>query len=185
MTSQVSPRREMILEAAIQVFGRFGFKKTSVDDLAGAAGLSKQGLYLHFDSKDDVFREAFRKYFEDGLEAVSLALAADLSLHDRLVNALDAWFGRHLATFGSDSLDVILAGARLNSDVVERAKDTFKSRVARALGEGKLKNIASPREIADVLFQCGLTWKEAGLTRAEFRKKMSLCVRVAAQVEKT
>jgi hypothetical protein len=32
-----SPKRELILDAAIPVFGRFGFKKTSIDDLAEAA----------------------------------------------------------------------------------------------------------------------------------------------------
>ncbi len=41
-------RRESILQAAVGVFLRYGYKKTSMDDLARAAGLSRQGLYLHF-----------------------------------------------------------------------------------------------------------------------------------------
>ena len=31
---------------------RYGFKKTSMDDVAQAAGVSRQGLYLYFDTKE-------------------------------------------------------------------------------------------------------------------------------------
>ena len=45
-------RRNTLLDAAIIVFGRLGFRKAFVDDLAEAAHISKQGLYLHFSSKE-------------------------------------------------------------------------------------------------------------------------------------
>ena len=35
-TETSSPRRLAILEAALEVFARYGFKKTSMDDLADA-----------------------------------------------------------------------------------------------------------------------------------------------------
>ena len=46
---------QTILRAVIPVFGRLGFRKAAMDDLAEAAGLSKQGLYLHFASKEEIF----------------------------------------------------------------------------------------------------------------------------------
>src|SRR5258708_36742368 len=49
-------RRLAILEAATPVFLRYGYKKTSMDDLARAAGLSRQGLYLHFENKEALFK---------------------------------------------------------------------------------------------------------------------------------
>ena len=39
-------RREALLEAAVGVFARYGFRKTSMDEVARAAGVSRQGLYL-------------------------------------------------------------------------------------------------------------------------------------------
>ncbi|MGH9306522.1 MAG: TetR/AcrR family transcriptional regulator [Acidimicrobiales bacterium] len=49
-------RRQQILDAAAQVFGRLGFEATRMDDVAKAASVSKGLLYKHFPSKDDLFR---------------------------------------------------------------------------------------------------------------------------------
>jgi AcrR family transcriptional regulator len=62
------PRREArLLDAAARLFARFGFDKTSIDEIARAAGVSKGAVYLHWPSKDALFeatliREAFRLY---------------------------------------------------------------------------------------------------------------------------
>jgi len=182
-----SPRRDSILDAAIPVFGRFGFKKTSIDDLAEAAGLSKQGLYLHFSSKEALFLAAMQKYLDDGLELVQQALSRpDTSLFNRLLSAMDAWFGRHLATFTPQSFDVIETGDRLSGSRIEKYKSAFQSRLARAMADStefnQVKNVCTPREIAQVLFQCGLTWKEGHSSRADFLKKMGVCIRACCQL---
>ena len=51
-------RQERVLAAALGVFGRYGFRKTSMDEVARAAGISRQGLYLYFASKEALFRAA-------------------------------------------------------------------------------------------------------------------------------
>lgn len=183
-----SSKRELILTAAMQVFGRFGFKKSSVDDLAVAANISKQGLYLHFSSKQDVFVAAFKKYLDDGLTMVQAELSKpDTKLVDRLLGALDVWFGRHLDTFRPESFDVIEVGSQLHgSDVAEYIR-LFQSSVARAIASApefdKETNLCTPKEIAQVIFMCGLTWKEPNQSRAEFMKKMKLAIRASCQIE--
>ncbi|MCK5800530.1 MAG: TetR/AcrR family transcriptional regulator [Deltaproteobacteria bacterium] len=47
--------KKTIIEAAKPLFARFAFKKTSVDELARAAGVSKATLYAYFDSKEALF----------------------------------------------------------------------------------------------------------------------------------
>ena len=49
---------ESILEEAAKAFGRFGFKKTSIDDIARAAGVAKGTVYLGCTSKMDLFYQA-------------------------------------------------------------------------------------------------------------------------------
>lgn len=44
-----------ILLAAKNMFERFGFKKTTVDEIAFEAGVAKSTLYQHFKSKEDLF----------------------------------------------------------------------------------------------------------------------------------
>jgi AcrR family transcriptional regulator len=70
-------KKELILNAAIPVFGKSGFKKTSIEDLADAADISKQGLYLHFSSKEEIFHAAIQKYLEDGLNLVGCSGATE------------------------------------------------------------------------------------------------------------
>ncbi len=52
--------REQIYEAAIPFFARYGFKKTTLDDIAGALDMSNTNLYLYTKSKHDLYEECIR-----------------------------------------------------------------------------------------------------------------------------
>lgn len=43
------------------LFGRFGFRKTTIDEIAQAAGLGKGTIYLYFKSKDEIFSAGVRR----------------------------------------------------------------------------------------------------------------------------
>ena len=47
--------RERLLDAAAEVFAERGYRASSVEDIATAAGLTKGAVYWNFDSKEDVF----------------------------------------------------------------------------------------------------------------------------------
>ena len=180
-------RRDQILDAVIPVFGRYGFKKTSMEDLAEAAQLSKQGLYLHFSGKEEVFQAAMQKYLGDGLIAVERSLnRSQAPLGERLLGAMEAWFGRHLATFTPASFDVIEAGDKLSGAAVDGCKAAFQALISKAIAESAefqpSRNACTPQEIAQVLFLCGLTWKEAHAVKAEFLQKMGLCIRACCRL---
>src|SRR5260221_6351938 len=96
-----SAQREAILVAATAAFLRYGFKKTSMDDVARAAGVSRQGLYLYFDTKDLLFREALQ-HLVSHLISTAHAVAKDgyLNLSDLLVVAFEA---EHFSDFDKSS----------------------------------------------------------------------------------
>lgn len=52
-----SNRREQIFETAFQLFARYGYKKTTVEDIAGALGLTKGALYLYVKNKQDLYEK--------------------------------------------------------------------------------------------------------------------------------
>ena len=54
-------RRGQILDAALHEFSERGFGAARMDDIAARAGLSKGGLYAHFESKDAVFRALMQR----------------------------------------------------------------------------------------------------------------------------
>ncbi|MFV0592460.1 MAG: TetR/AcrR family transcriptional regulator [Draconibacterium sp.] len=45
----------LIIEAAARTFDKYGFKKTTMDDIAYAAGKGKSSLYYYFKNKEEVF----------------------------------------------------------------------------------------------------------------------------------
>jgi AcrR family transcriptional regulator len=49
-------RRAVILDAALRVFGQYGFRRASMDDVAREAGIGKGTIYLSFASKEEVFQ---------------------------------------------------------------------------------------------------------------------------------
>lgn len=55
-------RKQEILDAAIQVFARKGYDKTSISDIAAEANMSQGLCYRYFPSKEDIYNEAVEQY---------------------------------------------------------------------------------------------------------------------------
>jgi AcrR family transcriptional regulator len=88
-------RRTRVLDAALPVFARYGYRKASMDDVAKAADISRPGLYFSFSSKPELFRAAVEQALDDSVTAAQLALAdPDRPLRERLIEAFDHWSGR-------------------------------------------------------------------------------------------
>lgn len=54
-------QKELILSAAKNLFSRFGLEKTTMEEIAKAAGKGKSSLYYYFKSKEEVYAEVIRK----------------------------------------------------------------------------------------------------------------------------
>jgi AcrR family transcriptional regulator len=52
-------RREHVLDAACEVFARYGYHKASMQDIAKAAGVSKSVLFKYFETKENLYRAVF------------------------------------------------------------------------------------------------------------------------------
>jgi AcrR family transcriptional regulator len=177
--------RERILGESIHVFGRLGYRKSSMESLAAAADLSKQGLYLHFSGKHELFQASLRYYLDQGLGLVRAHLARPgQTLSARLLSAMEAWFGRHKDTFASGALDVAVTGLRIANENGEQYQAIYRREIARAITAAGKESAGSASDIAQVLFVCGLSWKEPGLSREEFMARMALCIKVCLREEK-
>lgn len=69
LTDLDQEKRVKVFNAAKELFGQFGFRKTTVDEIADQAGLSKRTLYQVFRSKEQILAElvmyealTFRRY---------------------------------------------------------------------------------------------------------------------------
>jgi AcrR family transcriptional regulator len=55
--SQNDIRKKHIMETAAKLFLRYGYRRTSIDDIVREVGIAKGSLYLHFPTKENLFRE--------------------------------------------------------------------------------------------------------------------------------
>ncbi|NJM83522.1 MAG: TetR/AcrR family transcriptional regulator [Tabrizicola sp.] len=58
-------RQATIRAAAFRMFGTYGLRRTTMDDIAKAAGLSRGALYVHFRNKEDIFRSLAEQHFAE------------------------------------------------------------------------------------------------------------------------
>lgn len=68
--------RRMILDAALEVFSRHGFRGTTLDQIAAEAGLSKPNILYYFDGKEDIHVTLLSNLMETWLDPL-VALRPD------------------------------------------------------------------------------------------------------------
>jgi TetR/AcrR family transcriptional regulator, transcriptional repressor of aconitase len=82
-------RRKVILEAARDCFLQFGFSKTSLDDIAQRANLSRTLIYRKFKNKDDIFAALYDFLFEERYPKAEQVLAGPGSKRDKLLQVYE------------------------------------------------------------------------------------------------
>lgn len=177
------PRRANLLEAALGVFARFGYRKTSMDEVAQAAKISRQGLYLHFANKEELFRATLHYAVQGSLAAARLALAENGTIETRLGRAFDEWLGRYIGRFAADAADLIEATETLAITTMTDHEKLFVEAVAGALRESgvaaayKSAGITA-RQLAENLALTAKGLKHSCDSREAFREAIMVAVRI-------
>jgi AcrR family transcriptional regulator len=75
--TKAQDRQRRILDAALSVFSRRGYREASVDEIAEEAQTSKGGVYFHFSGKQVIFRALLDLSARRLLQRVEEAIAAE------------------------------------------------------------------------------------------------------------
>ena len=85
------------------VFRRHGFRRSSIEQVAEAAGLTRQALYHHFESKEALFRAVIERVHETAIAAEDAAISeaekAGCGLADILAAGMTARMRAFIASF--------------------------------------------------------------------------------------
>ena len=98
---EAGSRIEQIADAALRLFARYGYKRSSMDDIAREAGLAKATLYLHFKGKDDVFRAMLQLLARRAQTRCREVMIMRAPFASRLAALLQAHYGQAYASFGT------------------------------------------------------------------------------------
>src|SRR3979409_1002024 len=94
-----SAKPNAIVLAGLRLFTQYGYRKTSIDDIARAAQVAKRTVYLHFENKAAVFL-AILEYLGDQVrQRCTSAERAGGTAVDRLTGLLDSYFGMGFELF--------------------------------------------------------------------------------------
>jgi AcrR family transcriptional regulator len=80
----VEERKKDILDAALYCFLNFGFQKTSMDDVAKKAGISRPLIYLKFKNKEDLLLGLFDHIMEGPMKEAEEIAKSNLSKKEKL-----------------------------------------------------------------------------------------------------
>ena len=163
-------RDENIINAAIQVFMRYGIRRTTMNDIASEAGLVRQTLYTAYSSKDEVLCAAIRYFADQSLSAIRKGWEGAENLGEKL----DIYFEHAIiASFA------IVRSSPDADDMISGYNAAGKAEIARAQERKK----AAIAEILDP-HESGI--RDAGLSvdqLADYIQSASMGVRNSARTE--
>ena len=78
--------KESILKVAREIFSKYGYKKTTLDDIANAVRKGKSSLYYYFKSKEDLFQAVIMKEVEILAHELEIVIGRNTDPVDKLRN---------------------------------------------------------------------------------------------------
>jgi AcrR family transcriptional regulator len=180
-------RRAVILDAALRVFGQYGYRRTSMDDIAREAGIGKGTIYLSFASKEEVFQALSQRLAQRMLTGAEAARHRPGTTADKLAAMHAAWFGTYADTISRSphAAELLDAKHRLSADLVSDAASQYKRLVrdvlaeAVAVGELDLEPVGLTGDTAaELLIASARGLQSSAASPATYRRYLKTLVRV-------
>jgi AcrR family transcriptional regulator len=114
--------RNLLLEAALEQFGAFGFQRTTHADVAAVAGIARTTFYEYFSSTEDLLVQLVEAKLPELVDELVADIPTDLSPRKRLAGLT----ARMIEFVGTDHLGLILHTEvpRLGEDAQRRIADS-------------------------------------------------------------
>ena len=126
-------RRRQLLDIACRVFADSGFHASSMDDIAGAAGVTKPVLYQHFASKRALFVEVLHDVGGQLLASLGTATAEATTGRDRVQAGFAAYF--RFVTENEPAFRVLFGAAARNDPEFAVVVDNILDDVSDAISQ--------------------------------------------------
>ncbi len=182
--SDTDSKQAAILNSAWTAFAAYGFRKTSMDDIARGAGMSRPALYQHYRNKEDIFRSLAARYYDEAAVAVAATLAGDGgvggAVAEQLAAALAAQGGALAEAMLSSphGLELLDAGSTKAADIVAtgeaRLRDIYADWMKREAAAGRMALPADPVAVADTITVALKGIKSAGTDFATYRARVKV-----------
>lgn len=142
--------KKKIIKNALRIFAKEGFFKTTVDDIAQAAGVAKGTVYLYFKDKASLYIGVIEEHFKVGIEYLRKIEKEPMTSTSKLRKIADEWIDtmiRIKSSFFMFSVENI----NLSSKIMKAVKPIMSARL---------------KEMIEIIAQI----IQNGIEKKEFRK---------------
>jgi len=139
-------RQRRILDAALSVFSRRGYREASVDEIAEAAETSKGGLYFHFPGKQVLFRALLdfsARRLMDRVEAAIAGETTPVARADAALLTVLRTFADHRSMARLFMIEAMGAGPEFQTRLME-VHEEFIALIRRHLEDAIAAGVAQP-----------------------------------------
>ncbi len=141
MTKHKSPdeRADQILTAARTCFLERGYFATKMDAIAQESGLSKGGIYFHFDSKREIFRALVQQEYDVTMSFIDEVVDSDIDMASKLIE-LAEHFLQLFASSDRPRFMVIIGEMALRDEeiakLLRKLQENYFERISQLLAMG-------------------------------------------------
>lgn len=178
----LTEKQEAVLNAAMLVFSRYGFRRCTMEDIARAAAISRAALYLHYRNKEDIFRSLTTMFFASVQADLTRALAQPYArAEDGLIAAFAAKDGHFMelifaSPHGGELLDT---GFSVAADIVAEGETGFKRQLTAWLTQYDIPDdLGDGGELAATMLAALKGLKTSSADFARYREGQTRLARV-------
>ena len=142
-------KRDAVFDAAAEVFAQYGFRRTAMNDIARAAGMSRPALYLMFANKEALFRELAAHRQAQALAAASNTLAMQTPFRARFAEAIQVYEQILYEPIAPSphSAEFLDLKTGVSTDVIQQGHTKLVTSLTKALEAAEHQGEVSCREI--------------------------------------
>ena len=179
--TQVMNKRELsILDAAQTVFAKYGVSKTTMGDIAEAAGVARQTVYNAFATKNDILRATVRLETEKTIAEVRAAWEKSASLEERIdifheVGPL-RWY--EIVQTYPDLAELLEGLHHIAAEEMQKGQLAWENMFIEMFEQQGVESVdpdLSHQDLPDFLFYSGKTAKYGAESSDHMRKRLRAC----------
>lgn len=183
--STMQDRQDAIIGAAFRAFATYGFRRTSMDDIARGAGLSRTALYVHYRNKDDIFRTLTKRHLEIAIADVTAAFAKPGQTgEEALLAAFQAKNGAFMdvvlgTPHGGELLDAVF---ETSADLANAGEGQLTRLFADWLGKQQIADdLGGPEKVAQTIMAALKGLKTSAHTLEDYQSGQARLARIFAR----
>jgi len=157
-------KKDQIILAAIREFSKKGFARTTINDIAGAAGIGKGTVYEYFANKEEIINHSFQ-FFVRALELdFEEVLISDFPAVEKLKHILNSFAGvinsdsqeyiELMFDFWSEGIKDKDSRGMLSQEMnkfYQAYREIFADIIVEGMGDGSIRKNINPRSAASMI----------------------------------